>query len=56
MSRRKTTRKRQVQKQRSWRCPKCKSRNKLTKTYPTEGVLLHICTRCQFPQRVAVDG
>lgn len=38
-----------------WRCPKCKSRDRQTKEYPAEKVLLHVCQRCQFPQRVKVS-
>ncbi len=55
-NRRKTAAQREHQAERSWRCPKCKSRDKVTKEYPDENVLLHICVQCEFPQRVELDG
>lgn len=55
-NRRRTTEEKVARKARQWTCPKCGSTDKLTKEYPAEAMLLHICARCEFPERVALDA
>ena len=55
MSSKRSAVKRKDRRKLSWRCPKCQSTLKNTTKYPAENMVLHVCKRCRFPQRVKVD-